>query len=201
MMLRQPNHKQRKARLQELKRLLGREPFWDFYPDFKSGAQDEGSLRLEALEKYAQDLWVEGLRCYVDDSFCACIAVCSFALEAALKHQLEIAIPSYNGDDTLGSSIWKCRTEGILPDDDNNPVTLAAMTVNRARNDIVHSKVPRRCPESILFGEGKEHETIGESGIKLVVPFKNLATDTIKSADLVLRYLQSSRHKAAGNQV
>jgi hypothetical protein len=180
----------RAERWQELGR-LGLGPLWNIYPRFQSYDQNHSTPVLEALEEYAQDLWLEALWCYIDASFLACIATSSFALEATFKRVMESRNVDYGEGDGLGRCIAKCQDSHILPKDNDNMVIVAAKEVNRARNNIVHANIPRVRPESILYSEGTEHEVIvGDSGLtQTIEQFKNLARDTLVNTKKVLDFL------------
>jgi len=118
-------------------------PIFDSYPDFEPYANDE-PLRLQALDEYRQDLWLETLRCYTDGSFPASIAMASFAMEASLKHGLIKRSPGTSAHRHLKAFIGYCRSSRIriLPGDKEDPTNRAAQSVLDARDDMVHASVP-----------------------------------------------------------
>jgi len=184
--------KEQKERSNELEHLLNLKPVFDFYPDFKSYANDE-PLRLQALEEYCQDFWLETLRCYIDSSFPASIAMASFTMEASLKHRLINRSPNASARRDLKALIGYCQSSKIkiLPGDKENPINKAAQSVLEARDNIVHANFPIYEPEKVIYSEGTEHNRIGTGSIIFIEQFKNLAKDTILNTRQVIDYLQN----------
>ena len=184
--------REQKERSNELERLLDLKPIFDFYPDFKSYANDE-PLRLQALEEYCQDFWLETLRCYIDGSFPASIAMASFTMEASLKHRLIKRSPDTSTRRDLKALIGYCQSNKtkILPRDQGNPINEAAESVLDARDNIVHANFPIYEPEKIIYSEGTEHNRIGSGGMIFIEHFRNLARDTIINTKRVVDYLQN----------
>lgn len=175
-----------------MEQLLNLKPSFNFYPDFKSYANDE-SLRLQALEEYCQDFWLETLRCYIDGSFPASIAMASFTMEASLKHRLIKKSPNTSARRDLKALIGYCQSSKIeiLPGDKENSINKAAQSVLDARDNIAHANFPIYEPKKIIYLEGTEHNRIGSGGIIFVEYFKNLARDTILNTKRVVDYLQN----------
>lgn len=184
--------REQKERSNELEQLLNLKPIFDFYPDFKSYANNE-SLRLQALEQYCQDFWLETLRCYIDGSFPASIAMASFTMEASLKHRLINRSPNTSARRDLKALIGYCQSSKIkiLPGDNENSIYKAAQSVLDARDNIVHANFPIYEPEKVLHSEGTEHNRIGTGSIIFIEHFKNLAKDTILNTKQVVDYLQN----------
>ena len=184
--------REQKERSNELEQLLNLKPIFDFYPDFKSYANNE-SLRLQALEQYCQDFWLETLRCYIDGSFPASIAMASFTMEASLKHRLINRSPNTSARRDLKALIGYCQSSKIkiLPRDNENSINKAAQSVLDARDNIVHANFPIYEPEKVLYSEGTEHNRIGTGSIIFIEHFKNLAKDTILNTKQVVDYLQN----------
>jgi len=184
--------REQKERSNELEQLLNLKPIFDFYPDFKSYANNE-SLRLQALEQYCQDFWLETLRCYIDGSFPASIAMASFTMEASLKHRLINRSPNTSARRDLKALIGYCQSSKIkiLPGDNENSINKAAQSVLDARDNIVHANFPIYEPEKVLYSEGTEHNRIGTGSIIFIEHFKNLAKDTILNTKQVVDYLQN----------
>lgn len=184
--------REQKERSNELEQLLDLKPRFDFYPDFKSYANDE-PLRLQALEEFCQDFWLETLRCYIDDSFPASIAMASFTMEASLKHRLIKRSPNTSARRNLKVLIGYCQSNKIkiLPGDKENSINKAAQSVLAARDNMVHANFPIYEPEKIIYSEGTEHNRIGSGGIIFIEPFKNLARDTLLNTKRVVDYLQN----------
>lgn len=182
--------REQKERSNELEQLLNLKPIFDFYPDFKSYANNE-SLRLQALEQYCQDFWLETLRCYIDGSFPASIAMASFTMEASLKHRLINRSPNTSARLNLKALIGYCQRSkiAILPKDKENSVNKAAQSVLDARDNIVHANFPICEPGKVIYSEGAEHNRIGTGSIIFIEPFKNLAKDTILNTKQVVDYL------------
>lgn len=184
--------REQKERSNELEQLLNLKPIFDFYPDFKSYANNE-PLRLQALEEYCQDFWLETLRCYIDGSFPASIAMASFTMEASLKHRLINRSPNTSARRDLKALIGYCQSSKIkiLPEDNENSINEAAQSVLDARDNIVHANFPIYEPEKVIYSEGTEHNRIGTGSIIFIEHFKNLAKDTILNTKQVVDYLQS----------
>jgi len=184
--------REQKERSNELEQLLNLKPIFDFYPDFKSYDNNE-PLRLQALEEYCQDFWLETLRCYIDGSFPASIAMASFTMEASLKHRLINRAPNTSARRDLKALIGYCQSSKIkiLPGDNENSINEAAQSVLDARDNIVHANFPIYEPEKVIYSEGTEHNRIGTGSIIIFEHFKNLAKDTILNTKQVVDYLQS----------
>jgi len=118
-------------------------PIFDSYPDFEPYANDE-PLRLQALDEYRQDVWLETLRCYADGSFPASIAMASFAMEVSLRHGLIKRLPSTPAHPDSRAFIGYCRSSEIriLPGDKEDLTNRAAQSVLDVRDDMVHASVP-----------------------------------------------------------
>jgi len=184
--------REQKERSNELEQLLNLKPIFDLYPDFKSYDNNE-PLRLQALEEYCQDFWLETLRCYIDGSFPASIAMASFTMEASLKHRLINRSPNTSARRDLKALIGYCQSSKIkiLPEDNENSINKAAQSVLDARDNIVHANFPIYEPEKVLYSEGTEHNRIVTGSIIFIEHFKNLAKDTILNTKQVVDYLQN----------
>jgi hypothetical protein len=189
--------KEQKERSNELEHLLNLKPIFDFYPDFKAYANNE-PLRLQALEEYCQNFWLETLRCYIDGSFPASIAMASFTMEASLKYRLINRSPSTSARRDLKALIDYCqrRKIKILPADKGNSINEAARSVLDARDNIVHANFPIYEPAKVIYLEGTEHDRIGTGSIIFIEPFKNLAKETILNTKQVVDYLQNLQLEA-----
>jgi len=184
--------REQKERSNELEQLLNLKHIFDLYPDFKSYDNNE-PLRLQALEEYCQDFWLETLRCYIDGSFPASIAMASFTMEASLKHRLINRSPNTSARRDLKALIGYCQSSKIkiLPGDNENSINKAAQSVLDARDNIVHANFPIYEPEKVIYSEGTEHNIIGTGSIIFIEHFKNLAKDTILNTKQVVDYLQN----------
>ena len=183
-----------------------------YSPHFITEAGTEKEMKLMALQESIFDLWSEAAMCYVDGQFRACIVLLATLLEAALKYELERQGIDFPERLTLGGCIDKCRKGRILPENETNPVTRAALKVNECRNDVVHANIERRRPESLLGATGPEHEvrpvrdpsryirdgaltgdgeaiSFGQGGLRIVYRYKAAAKNTLTCAEEVLKSL------------
>lgn len=129
-----------------------------YCPHFITRAETEKDMTLMALQDSISDLWNEATMCYIDGRFRACVVLVAALLETALKFELERRCIDYPEQLTLGPCIGLCKKHGILPKTEDDPVTEAALKVNRFRNDVVHANIQRRRPASLLGQKGPEHE-------------------------------------------
>lgn len=181
----------RATRWQELNGMLGERLLFDIYPDFKSYYRDDIEV-LQALEQYSQEWWGQGLWCFIDRLYLACITCMAFALETSLKHRLISNNPNIGARYALKKCIGTCqnRKYTILPSDINDPINVAAKRVLNSRDDIAHANIALSRPQSIIYFEGDEHEITGDSSsIQFIEEFKNLARQTILDTKKVIDYL------------
>lgn len=203
---------ERAERLQEIggPGVGGLEPRYS--PHFITRAETEKEMKLLALEGSISRLWSEAATCYVDGQFRACIVLLATLLEAALKYELQRRDAEFSKQFTLGLCINKCRKHGILPEDENNPVTAALLKVNEYRNDVAHANIERYRPDTLLDGTGPEHEvrrvpdaskyikngaltgdgetlSFGRGGLSIIYHYKTAAKRTLECTENVLRFL------------
>lgn len=129
-----------------------------YSPRLFTQAGTEKEMRLLALQDSISRLWNEAAMCYVDGQFRACIVLFATLLEATLKYELERHNIDFPERLTLGPCIERCSKLSILPQNQNDSVTTAAIKVNDCRNDVVHANIERKRPESLLDEKGPEHE-------------------------------------------
>jgi len=187
------NIQARADRIKELQDILDTSQIWSLIPGLNKDEANYASIKLDALEEYADDLWHQTKWCYINKLFLSCIATSACTLESALKHQL-INKTGIDREIGLGTCITRCKNEGILPRNDDDEIVIAAHAVNQARNNIIHANYPRRDPEHVLFAEGDEHEKSdsGINGIQFMEYFKALAKNTLVNTNKVLKHLSDS---------
>jgi len=214
-LLRSMDEHQLKERAERLKEIEGpggggTEP--RYYPYFITQANTEKELRLMVLQDSIFDLWNEAAMCYVDGQFRACIVLIATLLEATLKYELERQGIDFPELLTLGGCIDRCSRRHVLPEDETNPVTRAALKVNECRNDILHANIERHRPQSLFITDGPEHEvrplrdpsryirdgaltgdgetiSFGQGGLSIVYRYKAAAKNTLTDTEEVLKYL------------
>lgn len=123
-----------------------------YSPHFVQSAETQNELVAMALETSIPETWEEASWCYVFGEFRACIVMSATLLEIALKY--ELYRKGAQGVGTLGQVIQKCSNEGILP----ATLRSLALSINQRRNDIMHAKIQRDRPESLIMHTGDEHE-------------------------------------------
>lgn len=188
----------------------GLEP--QYWPNFITRAETEKEMKLMALEDSIFMLWSEAAMCYVNGEFRACIVLFATLVEAALKFELERKGIDYPERFTLGECVGRCRQHRILPENVDDAVTEAALKVNDYRNDVVHANIERRRPESLLIGEGPEHEvkpvqdvsryikhgaitgdgetiSFGRGGLSILYRYKVAAKNTLECTEKLLKFL------------
>lgn len=188
----------------------GLEP--QYSPHFITRAETEKEMKLMALQDSISKLWSEAAMCYVNGQFRACIVLFATLLEAALKHELERRNIDFPERFTLGPCIERCRQRHILPENESDRVTAAAIKVNNYRNDVVHANIERQRPESLLGEKGPEHEVrpvrdrsryikngaltgdgetflLGREGFSIIYWYKAAAKNTLEYTKEVLKFL------------
>jgi len=191
----------------------GLEP--QYSPRFITLADTEEEMELMALQDSIFKLWNEATMCYVNGQFRACIVLFATLLEAALKYELERRNINFPERFTLGQCIEKCGKHHILLSKENDPITAAAIKVNKYRNDVVHANIERYRPETLLGQKGPEHEVkpvrdpcryikdgaltgdgetivFGGEGLSVIYWYKAAAKNTLECTKEVLKYLYPS---------
>jgi hypothetical protein len=186
-----------------------------YSPHFITQADTEKEKELMALQDSISKLWNEAAMCYVNGQFRACIVLFATLLEAALKYELERRNIDFPERFTLGQCIERCGKHHILPKDEKDRVTAAAIKVNNYRNDVVHANIERYRPESLLGETGPEHEVkpvrdpsryikdgaltgdgesilLGRGGLSIIYWYKAAARNTLECTTEVLKFLYPS---------
>ena len=112
------------------------------------------ALRLSMIK-----VWDEASWSYVQGHFRACILLSAATVERALKHELETREIASKGM-TLGRCISACRQCKIIPDDGNDEIVRAALSVKNARDDVIHANVELERPHESLTCPLLEHEVV-----------------------------------------
>lgn len=183
-----------------------------YSPHFITQAETEKDMKLVALQESISKLWNEAVMCYVNGQFRACVVLFATLLEAALKYELEKQHIDFPERFTLGPCIGRCRKHHILPENENDPATGAAIKVNDYRNDVVHANIERQRPESLLGEKGPEHEVrlvrdpsryikngaltgdgetilLGRGSLSIIYWYKAAAKNTLECTKEVLKFL------------
>jgi len=184
------------SRIREIRKFDTQGKFHAFSFDFETIHDlDKEDPVYDALAWHVDDMWHEACWCYVWGMFRGCIVLAVGAVEAGLKYRLrEAGQLEDEKNATFGTCIGNAQRCGVLPAQQQNPVTRAACELNTLRNNIIHANKARRDPESALSSDGLEHETVEMGhGLYLIHEFRPGARDALKDSRAVLVYLK--RHK------
>ena len=178
-------------RRKELMTIIGEDFLFEPYPDFGSYQRDDSEIQ-QALEEYSQEWWRQGLQCFINRLYLACVTSMAFALETSLKHRLISKNPNIGARYDLKKCIGICQSDKyqILPSNQNDLTNVAINRILKSRDDVVHANIAMLRPGSILYSEGNEHEITGDRGtIQFIEEFKNLASQTIQDTKRVIDYI------------